>query len=308
MAGMNLVEMAKTYDQPIKRAIVMIYANSSALMRVLPFENVLGGGLRYNVEEALPGIGFRGINENWTASVGLVNPEFEPLVIGGGELKFDSHLLRTQGRARQTSETERKVTALGLRFTSAFINGDSSTDPRVFDGLARRLRGRQVISAGTTSGGAALSLKKLDALKRLVQRPTHYVMSGAMADLIAAAARDTTVSGFVKWEPDAFGNKVMHWGGLPIIELDRDGANDYILDFDEASFTGAATSTSIYCVSFGSGMCHGIQSGTPEVDDLGKMESAPAELIRLEWDTGVATEHPHSAARLQHIGNLDVVK
>ena len=61
--ALTLVEAAKTVQNPIQSAIIEMYARSSSILAALPFTTIAGNALRYNREETLPGIGFRGVNE-----------------------------------------------------------------------------------------------------------------------------------------------------------------------------------------------------------------------------------------------------
>jgi hypothetical protein len=276
-------------------------------MRTLPFETIQGSAMRYNREETLPGIGFRGVNEAYTESTGVINPVVEPLVIAGGDLDVDTFILRTMGEDVRATHEAMKVKALAHRWTKAFIKGDSVSEPREFDGLQVRLTGSQLISAGNTAGGSALSLAKLDELIDSVDDPTHLLMNRTMRRRLSAAARNTTVGGFITYEKDEFGRTVAMYNDLPILLLDQDNAGSEILPFTEAADNGGATATSIYCVSFREGMLTGIQSSDMDVRDLGELETKPAKRTRVEWDCGIALFHPRAASRLQHIGDLAAV-
>jgi hypothetical protein len=58
-----------------------------------------GNAYAYNREGTLPGVAFRGVNESYTESTGIVNPLVEALRIGGGDLDVDIAILKTQGEA-----------------------------------------------------------------------------------------------------------------------------------------------------------------------------------------------------------------
>lgn len=304
--GANLIEMAKTYRDPVARGVVRFFAQNSPILQRMPFEDIIGGGLPYLVEETLPGIGFRGVNEEWDQSIGVVNPEFEPLVIAGGELDFDNHILRTQGEGRRGTETANKVRAMSLKWSQAFIKGDAVSNPRMFDGLQARLRGRQLLAAGTTSGGTPLSLFKLDELLTLVDGANALVMNERMMLRFGQAARNPSVGGYVTWTKDQFGEPVMNWGGVPILVLKRDNLNQDILPFTEAAYAGAATATSIYAVRFDEDHVHGIQSQPPIVEDLGDIKVKPVHRTRVEWDCGLVVRHPWAAARLWSVSDAAV--
>ena len=297
--ALTLVEAAKLNSgDVIRSAIIEQYARSSGVLLNLPFEDIQGNALRYNREQKLPGIGFRGVNEGYLESTGVLNPVTEPLVIAGGDLDVDKFIVDTMGEDQRATQETMKVKALSLAWEATFIKGDSSAQPREFDGLQRRITGSQLLAAGTSSGGDALSLAKLDELIDLVANPTHLIMSKAMRRRLTQAARATGVSGFIQWEKDAFGRQVALYNDLPIVTVESDNNDQPILDFDEAAPGGGAAATSIYCVSLGEGMLTGIQSGAIEARDLGELEGKPAYRTRVEWYSGIAIFHGKAAARL----------
>jgi hypothetical protein len=305
--ALTLVEAAKQSDNPIQSAIIEMYAANSDILQFLPFETIGGNALRYNREDTLPGVGFRGVNESYTESTGILNPMTEPLVIAGGDLDVDTFILSTMGMNQRSVQENMKVKALALAWTKQFVKGDSSTDPRGFDGLQVRLTNNQLVEAGSTDGGDALSLQKLDELIDTVENPTHLIMSKAMRRLLTAAARDADVGGYITWDVDAFGRQIARYNDLPILIADYDNNGDSILAFDEVGSGGStATATSIYCVSFTDGMLSGIQNGTIDARDLGELQTKPAMRTRVEWFSGIACFHGRSAARLRGIKNATV--
>jgi len=305
--ALTLVEAAKQSENPIQSAIIEMYAANSDVLQFLPFETISGNALRYNREDTLPGVGFRGVNEAYTESTGVLNPMTEPLVIAGGDLDVDTFILSTMGMNQRSVQENMKVKALALSWTKQFIKGDSDSDPRGFDGLQTRLTNNQLIEAGSSDGGDALSLKKLDELIDTVEDPTHLIMSKGMRRLLTAAARDADVGGYITWDVDAFGRQIARYNDLPILIADYDNTGSSILAFDEVGSGGStATATSIYCVSFTAGMLSGIQNGTLEARDLGELQTKPAMRTRVEWFSGIACFHGKSAARLRGISNATV--
>lgn len=307
--ALTLIEAAKQTDDLVRQAIIELYASSSEILRVLPFEGIPGNALRYNREETLPGIGFRGINEGYTESTGILNPITETLTIAGGDLDVDKFIIDTMGMDQRSVQEAMKVKALALNWTLQFIKGDSTTNPRVFDGLQARITGNQLIAAGSTANGDALSLMKLDELIDQVQNPTHLVMNKTMRRLLTQASRDTSVGGFITTSKDEFGRQVYYYADLPILIVENDNTDIQILNFNEACpGGGTATGTSIYCVSFAEGMLTGIQNGGIDARDLGELEAKPAFRTRVEWYAGLSCYHGRAAARLWGIKNAAVVK
>ena len=305
--ALTLIETAKVAENPIHSGIIEVFPRTSDVLRVLGFDNINGNALRYNREDTLPGIGFRGVNEAYTEGTGIINPVTEPLVIAGGDLDVDNFIESTMGGNFRSQQETMKAAALSLAWTKQFIKGDSASDPRGFDGLQVRLTGDQLFYAGTTDGGDALSLAKLDELADRVHNPTHYIMNKAMKRRLEAAQRTYTVGGFVTFGPDEFGREITKYKNLPILLMDKDNTDTDIMAFDEVGHTGStATATSIYCVSLGEGMLTGIQNGTMKITDLGELQTKPCKRTRIEWYSGIAVWHPRAACRLAGISNAAV--
>ena len=306
--ALTILEAAKLNKGDVyKSGIIELYAGSSSILLNLPFQDIQGNALKYNREATMPGVGFRGVNEGYTPSTGVLNPLTEVLVIAGGELDVDAFIIKTMGAAQRSVQEAMKVRALSLAWTRKFFKGDSTTEPREFDGLQARVTGSQLISAGSTAGGAALSLAKLDEAIDQTLNPTHLVMSKDMARKFIAAARTSAVSGFITYDKDQMGRPIAMYAGLPIITVDLDNAGLPILGFDEAAVSGGATATSIYVLSIGADALTGIQNGGIDVRDLGELQTAPLYRTRVEWYNGLAVFNGRSVTRLRHIGNLAIV-
>jgi len=309
--ALTIVEAAKLDSGDVVRsAIIEMYARNSDILRVLPFESIAGNALKYNREDTLPGVGFRGVNEAYSESVGVLNPITESLVIAGGDLDVDRFIVATMGANQRSVHEGMKVKALAHRWTLAFIKGDSSADPREFDGLQRRIPAgsSQLIDAGATSGGDALSLFLLDTLISRVDDPNYLIMNKTMSLRLTQAARATGVSGFITWELSAFGQRVAVYNGIPILIADEDNTGAQILPFTEPNpGGGAAASTSIYCVSMGDGKLIGIQNGAVDTRDLGELETKPVLRTRVEWFNGIAIFQGKSVARLRGVKNAAIV-
>jgi hypothetical protein len=307
---LTLIEAAKTAS-PVDAVYIEEYARSSSILSVIPFRNVPGGSLNYNREDTLPGIGFRGVNEGHTESVGIINPQSEVCRIAGGDLDVDRFFIDTQGEGIRSSQELMKVKSLAHGWTRTFIKGDNSVNPRVFDGLQVRVTGSQLLN--NANAGAPLSLGNLDALIDQVHMPTHLVMNKTMRRQLTAAARNNSISGFITTERNAFGQQITVYNDLPILVVDQDEADLDIMPFTEASpDLSAVDCTSIYCVSFGDQMLTGIQAPIEgvygiSVRDLGELETKPVMRTRIDWYCGIAVTHGRAAARLQGIKNGAVV-
>jgi predicted ester cyclase len=307
--ALTLLEAAKLVSGNVQRAgIIELFARNSDILAALPFEDIPGGALSYNQEGALPGVAFRGVNEAYTEGVGVINPVTEVLTIAGGDLDVDRSLIRTRGAGVRAVHEAMKVKALAQTWHLKFIKGDSSSTPKEFDGLQSRLTGDQLIANSAASGGAGLSLAKLDEAIDAVDDATHLIMSKSVKRRFAAAGRATAISGYVTHTTDSFGRPVTKYNDLPILVADASdiASGNRGLAFDETPSGGGSDSTSVYVVAFREGMLTGIQNGSMEVMDLGQQDSKPVMRTRIEWLSGMALMHPRAACRLADIDDAAI--
>lgn len=298
--ALTLLEAAKLNSGDIYKAgVISKFAETSEILRVLSFMGIRGNSLKYNIEETLPGIGFRGVNGSYTESTGIINPKTESLSIAGGDMDVDKFILDTMGNDQRTIQEGMKIKALSLAWTKTFIKGDSESNTTEFDGLQKRLSGDAVISNHST--GAGLSLAKLDEAIDAVDGANAILMSKSMRRKLTVAARNSSVAGNIGYTIDEFGRQVTTYNDLPILIVDKDNENNDILGFTEAGST-----TSIYVVAFGDGMVQGIENGGMSVRDLGELETKPALRTRIEWFSGFGVFAPRSAARIKNITDVAV--
>lgn len=313
MSALTLVEAAKlaaNEGKTLRASVIAMFARASDILLTLPFKTIQGNAYQYNREGTLPSVAFRGVNESYTATTGVVNQLVEALRICGGDLDVDKFITDTQGVGVRATHEELKVKALAAELTRVIIKGDSTSNLREFDGLQLRITGSQLIKAKSsgTDGGDPLSLTVLDSLIDAVPGATHLIMSKAMRRLLTAAARLYTVGGFITYQKDDFGRTVTMYNGLPILVPYPDNGGTEPIAFDELGSTGAtASASSIYCVAFGDGLVSGLQSGPMSVRDLGELETTPAFRTRVEWYAGLCVEHGRAAARLYGISNAAVI-
>lgn len=302
--ALTLLEAAKLVQDPLKRGVIEIFPRVSPVLERLPFFNVNGQAYKYNQEETLPGIAFRGINESYTESTGIVNPQVEALYVLGGISTVDRALVKTQGNVNNLRAVydSMKAKAAALEYTKKFFKGDNSTDPNEFDGLENRLTGDQVLDQGSTSGGDALTLDKIDELLDAVQGGADVLfMNKTLRRKVNSLVRSAGQA--IETVSDVFGRQLMAYAGVPIgvVEQDKDG--NEILPFTEDNpGGGTAASSSIYAVRFGvAEYVSGLQAGSMDVEDLGLNRTMYETLI--EWICGLGVFHPKAAARLQGIKN-----
>ena len=299
--SLTLAEAKKHSRNPQELAIIT-ELSAGPLTSSLPFREVQGSGLFYKREESLGDVGFRSFNDGYTESYAEVRQYSEALKLFGGDVKVDRAIVELEGPQARAYQIQAKTRAMRLAFEALFINGDSNSNAAEFDGLSLRLPAAE---AGTHSqviknanSAAALNLGKLDEAIDAVdaQGGQKYIIASKSARRhLSAVAR---ASNQIDISRSEFGGQQLVYGGVPVLELDRDHKNVAILDSDP-------TDQSIYVVSFGNDHLTGIQNGGPQVRDLGEDTSAPVLVTRVEWFCGLALINGRAAARLTNIDVTD---
>lgn len=291
-------EYAKLNPDPLQSGVVEIFARENPIMLNMPFQNIAGAAYVYNREETLPGIAFRGINESYTESTGVINQLSDPLKIVGGDLDVDTALVAWSTGANDTRAIHdgMKVKALALSHLKTVFDGDATANVKEFDGLNARLTGAQVLTAGTN--GAVLSFAMLDDLVDAVSgTPSMLLMNKKLRQTVRAMARSVNALTIAK---DDLGREVDMYYGVPFGLVEDDATGAPILGFDETQGT-ANNTASIYAVKFGAGAMFGAQTAPISVRDLGEQQSKPAFRTRVEHYSTIVLEHPKCAARLKGV-------
>lgn len=295
---LTITEWGKLNPDPLTSGVVEIFASENPVLASMPFINIAGNAYTYNREQTLPGVAFRGFNEGYQESTGVVNPLTESLTILGGDSDFDvaQIAMQTGGNDTRAIHDAMKSKAATLTWLRTFFDGDTSADPKSFDGLNRRLTGGQVLSAGTNGG--VITLEMLDELVDAVRgTPSILLLNKTLRRNVRQLARNSNA---LTITTDQLGREVEGYAGVPfgLIEEDETGAE--ILGFNETQGTSNSTS-SIYAVCFGADTMHGIQTKPIEVRDLGEVDDKPALRTRIEWYSGFVIKHPKAAARLKGV-------
>lgn len=300
---LTLVESAKRSTNPLEKGIIELYAQNSPVLAHLPFKNIKGNTYTKRIEDILSGVGSRAINEDYTDSTSETDQISAVLKMVGGMAKVDRYQIVTQGNGDSilAEEITSKTKAAALYFTKLFLKGDEGTTATDFDGLENLISGGQIVDAGSTVGGDALTLDKLDELIDAVQgEPTILLMNKVMRrkvnNLMRAAGQ-----AFEMVKND-FGKLIPYYAGIPIGVIEVDNTYSDILSFDEDDSTDAAAAcTSIYAARFDENGLHGIQASPIIVDDQGW--DGNFRKVVFDWYVNILINHPKSVARLRGITN-----
>lgn len=313
--AMTLVEYKKNSTNPTQLFVINEFLQSR-LLQVLPFRNVQGGGLFYNTTGELPGVGFRGINQSFEESTGVLNPQSEALKLFGGDMKVDTALVDRYGADTRVAHVQLKLEAARLKFEKTFFKGDSTADPREFDGLQRRVTGNQLIVNGGDGTGNALSINSLKNAIDQVKAGTgrKYMFCNDTVKRRIEEYYESTANGMIRYQTNELGEEVMMYRGCEVIAIQDDEAGNETLSFTEVSPDGSSSTnnSSIYICRFGELLTTGIQGPSNGVqgiyaEDFGRIEDSPHYLTRVHWDCGMGVLNGRSVARLHGIQDLAAV-
>jgi hypothetical protein len=293
----------------LKAGVIQIF-NEGRLYAAMPQLAIQGNALSYNIEEKLnQGFAFRGLNEGYSAAgLGILNPQTESLRIIGGDLDTDLMLEQMVGPEARAFQIQSKLKAMRLYLEKQLIQGDSSTNPKAFDGLKVRIPSGSSQLITNATNGAGLSLDKLDELIDAVdasQGQLVLVMNRTVRRRLAAANRVASAVGNIRWTQDALGQRITEYAGIPIIEIDHDETGAQILPFSETCGNTSAN-TSVYAVVAGENAATLLTNGGLQVRDLGEVNDKPVRRIRVEMALGMAVFHPRAIARLEGVTNAAV--
>ena len=306
--ALTTIESGKTgRSDSLKAGVVEIFREGK-LYSSMSQVGVSGTGIHYNQESSLPSIGFRGVNEAYSESSAVINPQSEALKIFGGDLDIDLALEAMQGSEIRTAQVAMKVKAARLKLEKTIIKGDSTSDVNEFDGIQARIPSgsSQLISNATNGAGLSLAAldELIDAVDETVGSPV-LVMNRGVRRRLSAANRVASAVGNLTYSQDALGRQQYTYNGVPVIDIDTDETGTAILPFSETQGSSSVAS-SIYCIASGPNGATLINNGGINVRDLGELDSKPVRRIRVEAYMGMAVFHPRAIARLSGVLNAAV--
>ena len=297
-----LEEAAKLSNDMLLQGVVETIVKDSPVLQRLPFVEIVGNGLTYNLEKTLPSIDFYDVGDTWAESTPTFEQITANLKIMGGDADVDNFLKSTRSNIQdlEAAVIELKAKALRDKFEEIFVYGDATDNPKQFDGLRKLIdtesASDQVIATGAT--GATLTLAKLDELIDAVKggKPDMLLMSRRSRRKINALVR--AAGGMTETDRDKWGNFIQLWDGVPI------GVNDWILDTHtvESSLetgTTGGTCSIVYAVQFGEGALCGLTSpGHLQAEPVGPLENKDASRTRVKWYVSLALFSSVKAAAL----------
>jgi hypothetical protein len=309
----SLLEYSKTFPMgSMERPFIETFAAESDIMAVMPIKKVTGGKHTFFRTARLPTVSFRALNTPGNISAGNITKFEEAVSFIDQFVRVDRAMIDNFGTEHRSRQEKMHAIAMAQQWTLSLIKGDNSTSGGLEpDGLQRRCNQLNTtqINNSTASGGAALSLIRLDQAINACRKRTHIIAPYSSKYLFDAAARNTTLVGFsTVQEANNIGKSVMTYKGIPILWGYEPDDTPLPLDFNEVGAGGgAAVTTSMYVVNLTEdGLC-GIEGTALQVRDEGLLPGTTTYSTAIKWDFGYTIEHPRAAVRLTSITNAAFV-
>ncbi len=293
--ALTLAESAKLSTDMVLAGVIETVIKEEHILDQLPFVEVVGNSFVYNRLNTEPTVSFLDVGDTWTEDA----PDFTQLSVQlkilGGDADVDNFIQASRVNVQDIEGAVilQKAKALARTWADTFINGDTGSDPKEFDGIDKICTGlpaSQSVSMGTNGG--TLTLAKLDEMIDAVKtKNIALIMSRRTRRTLQGLIR--TSGAILESRPGAFLEWVQLYNGVPIF------INDYI---SNAQTVGTSSDCStVYCFTMGEpdqGVVGLTAPGGMQVEQIGELESKDATRHRVKWYSAIAVLSTLSLARL----------
>lgn len=294
----TLAQARLNVQDDLQIGVIDEFAKSSFIMNNIPFEDVVsptGGGATltyaYTRQITQPTAEFRKVNAEFGTHEVEKQRYTTDLKVFGGAFEVDRIIAGMGGIVDEVKwQMEQKIKAASALFSDTIINGNSSVDEDVFDGLDVALTGSDTefnadgtaIDLSTSEAVTANYVEFMDLLDEFLLgldgTPDALLMNGKMAAKMRAVARR---AGMYQTTKDNFGHQVEMYGNIPFVDLGaKAGSNDPIVGINGGL-------TSIYAVRFGKDAFHAISMAgkapvevwMPDFTTAGAVKKGEVEMV-----------------------------
>ncbi len=319
-----LIDHLKSVRDNVAAGIIQGLLERSRVMQLIPWTNT--GALQLTVSRwaTLPLTGFRKINGAYVESAGTKEQLQEAVYPLGGDTDVDVMIVRdktvlTDPKAEQL---DMRVHSMSYTFNNYFINGSQATDPDGFTGIKNRiasLPASQTIVAATNGLDVKASTANQNVFADLLDQLLYAIDNGSGDGQIAFFMNDSSYLGIssafrrlglLDQTRDMFGRTIDAYKGVPFYDVGVLADQTTRIITNTETTGSSSLTTSIYAVKFagsdgnadsGGQFFHGIQQYPMDVRDLGELQTAPQERVRIDWPVGIAHFHKRAMARLSGV-------
>jgi len=328
--ALTLVEAAKRSNDVLQIGIIELLVYDDPVLQLLPFKDIVGNGLTYNVETTMSGAGFYAVGDTWVESTSTVTQHTATTTILGGDADVDNFLKATRSNLQDlmTEQIQAKTKAIKKEFMDMFWYGyktGGGADAKGFDGLHYLIRSvtspyanSWAVNDSSSGTPAAASMLELEAAIDSVKngKPDLIVMSKQCRRRMNEYLN--TVAGITKTEH--MGKTVQAVLDTPIAVSDYlsddeacdgstyldpvNGGTAYGHDYtDGTALATDANTTTVFVLRFAPEAVCGLQSLPITVDPIGKLETKDAERVRIKWYPSIMLQSIITSAKYSGISN-----
>jgi len=308
--ALTLVEASKYSNDVLQRGIIELIVKDDPILSRLPFKDIVGNGLTYDVETTMSGADFYSVGDTWVESTGTVTQHTAHTKILGGDADVDNYLKATRSNVQDlmAEQIEAKTKAIRHAYLNTFFYGYAATETKRFDGVHQLLTSEtyNTIAVGGSGSPAVLSMEKVEELIDLITdgKPDMLVMTKQMRRSINVYLKSV---GGLTYDESA-NKRVQTILEVPVHESDflpNDEAcdKDYGNGYGHQPTDGTAlgdddNSTSIFALQFGAKALSGVQSMGITTEKFAKLENKDGARTRIKWYPGLMMQSIISCSKL----------
>lgn len=294
--AVTLAQAKLNVTDDLQLGIIDEFAKSSFILNNIPFHDCVspvGGGatLTYGYTRLItqPTAAFRAVNSEYTPSEVQKQRYTTDLKVFGGSYEVDRVIADMGGIADEVAlQASQKVKAASALFSDTIINGNSSTDANVFDGLDVAVTGTDteykpsaaidLSSSDAVTSNAVAFVDQLDEWLGTMEGVDAILCNSKMAAKFRAIARRM---GMYQMTKNDFGQPVEYYGNIPFVDIGaKPGSNLPIIGIEGGN-------TSIYAVKFGLDAFHAIsmagqapvKTWLPDFSTAGAVKKGEVEMV-----------------------------
>lgn len=294
--AVTLAQAKLNVTDDLQAGIIDEFAKSSFILNNIPFHDCVspvGGGatLTYGYTRLItqPTAEFRAVNSEYNTHEVQKQRYTTDLKVFGGSYEVDRIIANMGGIADEVAlQASQKVKAASALFSDTIINGDSATNPLVFDGLDVAVTGSDteytpgaaidLSTSDLVTANAVAFVDQLDEWLGTMEGTDAILCNSKMAAKFRAIARRM---GMYQVTMNNFGQKVEHYGNIPFVDIGaKAGSNDPIIGINDGV-------TSLYAVKFGMDGFHAIsmagqapvRTWLPDFSTAGAVKKGEVEMV-----------------------------
>ena len=308
--ALTLVEASKYSNDVLQRGVIELIVKDDPILDRLPFKDIVGNGLTYDVETTMSGADFYSVGDTWVESTGTVTQHTAHTKILGGDADVDNYLKATRSNVQDlmAEQIEAKTKAIRHAYLNTFFYGYAATETKRFDGVHQLLTSEtyNTIAVGGSGAPAVLSMEKVEELVDLVTdgKPDMLVMSKQMRRSINVYLKSV---GGLTYDESA-NRRVQTILEIPVhvsdfISNDEACDKNYGSGYGHQPTDGTAlgdddNATTIFALQFGAKALSGVQSMGITTEKFDKLENKDGARTRIKWYPGLMMQSIISCAKL----------